>query len=492
MKLLLLFIFALTLTTRAADTYRAAVVEMWPGPVSPPTNENVWNNAQRIVAECQKASSQGVQIIVFGEDAFTNLEDSYTKDDMLPFCQVLPPANATFSCQTNSNAIENNNDFVEFVACELATLSLTVVIDVPELDVHSGKTYNTQVALERGRLLAAYRKSHLFPGDYKVFDEPAAPASVTFTSFFNVTFGMFICFDVFFVEPAQLLAVDEGVRHFVYSTYFVNDGTTPPAAATQIQSAFSATTHSNLLAANIGYQLEDSGSGLYADGEPVALIWRYAQPGQPDESVVIADLDVHPELSKDSQKRHRNVVRYASGAAPRLPLSSAPPADDDTPTTFSPTDPRFQLIAMTPELSAKMTLRHGRVECRFEFVASAAPLSPPSVNYILMAYDGTMVEQSLPIQFCSAYTCNSSNSSNFECAIIAPPSRSVAHFDDFHVDVAFADAITALPMLVLGDIDGYPMPRSSFTHPHVAGHRATSVDLKSPATMANLWLFVNE
>lgn len=45
---------------------------------------------------------------------------------------------------------------------------------------------------------------------------------VSFYTDFGVTFGVFICFDVFFKQPMNSL-LDDGVTHFVFPTFWFNE-----------------------------------------------------------------------------------------------------------------------------------------------------------------------------------------------------------------------------------------------------------------------------
>lgn len=48
------------------------------------------------------------------------------------------------------------------------------------------------------------------------------PDLITFKTNFNVTFGVCICFDLMFAEPAVNL-INQGVKHFVYPTMWFSE-----------------------------------------------------------------------------------------------------------------------------------------------------------------------------------------------------------------------------------------------------------------------------
>jgi predicted amidohydrolase len=87
----------------------------------------------------------------------------------------------------------------------LSRIEQTLVFGV--IERRDGRFYNTVVVVERGKLLGAYRKTHLVPGealfdkgnDYPVFERG------------GVRFGVNICYDMQFAEAAAAVAV-QGAR----------------------------------------------------------------------------------------------------------------------------------------------------------------------------------------------------------------------------------------------------------------------------------------
>lgn len=48
------------------------------------------------------------------------------------------------------------------------------------------------------------------------------PDIVAFKTDFNVTFGIFVCFDMMFAQPAMSL-INHGIKHFVYPTMWSSE-----------------------------------------------------------------------------------------------------------------------------------------------------------------------------------------------------------------------------------------------------------------------------
>lgn len=68
--------------------------------------------------------------------------------------------------------------------------------------------------------LCRYRKYHL-AGDRGI-QKPSKVDVVSFETDFGVTFGVFICFDIFFKQPMNTL-LNQGVTHFVFPTFWFNE-----------------------------------------------------------------------------------------------------------------------------------------------------------------------------------------------------------------------------------------------------------------------------
>lgn len=69
--------------------------------------------------------------------------------------------------------------------------------------------------------LIRYRKYNLaiFENGVQI---PSTVDVVSFDTDFGVTFGVFICFDIFFNQPLQSL-LKQGVRHFVFPAFWPNE-----------------------------------------------------------------------------------------------------------------------------------------------------------------------------------------------------------------------------------------------------------------------------
>ena len=78
--------------------------------------------------------------------------------------------------------------------------------------------YNTDVVFdENGTIVAKYHKTHVWVSNLDKYDQPVNTEYVTYKSAsLGVEFGLFICFDIMFPDPAKVL-VERGIKHFLYA-----------------------------------------------------------------------------------------------------------------------------------------------------------------------------------------------------------------------------------------------------------------------------------
>ncbi|XP_067636406.1 vanin-like protein 1 [Eurosta solidaginis] len=127
--------------------------------------------------------------------------------------------------------------------------------------------YNTNVVFDReGRVISRYRK-------WNLFSEPKNTTNSVELAFFDtdfgVRFGHFICFDILFYEPGQLL-VNLGITDFVFPTMWFSQ--LPFLTSVQFQQSWSYANDVNFLAAGASQPAVGStGTAIFA-GRKGALI----------------------------------------------------------------------------------------------------------------------------------------------------------------------------------------------------------------------------
>lgn len=157
-----------------------------------------------------------------------------------------------------------------------------------------------------------------------------------------------------------------GIRHFVYSTYWVNTGTVPLITAVQMQQAWSRATSSVLLAANIGFGYEDSGSGLYVGGTAVQHVFL-PKPDTSRSTLLVAELP-------------------ATGPAPVRPPVNPLLDASDTQASDTPSVPSNATIVPLLEATLQDVVaryedgrgQHPPVECHLQYSMAKARVYPSS------------------------------------------------------------------------------------------------------------------
>ena len=212
------------------------------------------------------AKEKGAQILVFPEFGLTAVNsNNASRADLYPFAERIPESSDKINPCFNSDY--KTSPILYRISCAAQKYSLTVLvntIDWIDCDVTVDSNcpadghyqYNTDVVFdETGLLVAKYHKSHEWPPFIGAYDQAPEITHVTYTSSFGVTFGLFICYDIVFPDPAKVLR-SEGIAHFLYS---VAQG---KAGLDTIMPLWSKNEEAVLLASNLGFDC----SGILING----------------------------------------------------------------------------------------------------------------------------------------------------------------------------------------------------------------------------------
>uniref|UniRef100_A0A6M2DYN1 Putative carbon-nitrogen hydrolase n=1 Tax=Xenopsylla cheopis TaxID=163159 RepID=A0A6M2DYN1_XENCH len=252
-------------------TYKAGVVEYYPSSDKNFDNK-VQNNLDAYKNFTNNATKEKVDILVFPEGTLNGgikdreeaknkaVEFKFPNKEILcPPSHTKPSIMETLSCQAKANKIYVVVNLSEKERC--TPQSQQAAQDDRPCATDGNNYYNTDVAFDRnGAIVARYRKYNLF--SEKHFNTTKAPEHSTFVTDFNVTFGLFTCFDIMFNEPT-LAMVREGVKDFIFPTMWFSE--LPFLTALQVQEYWSHSNDVNLLAAGASNTaLGSGGSGIYA------------------------------------------------------------------------------------------------------------------------------------------------------------------------------------------------------------------------------------
>ncbi|XP_068087678.1 pantetheinase-like [Hyperolius riggenbachi] len=258
-----------------AAVYEHAVIlpEDTGTPVSPQEALDLMNKNMDILEKAvQTAAKQDAHLIVTPEDGIYGWR--FTRKAILPYLEDIPdpsvnwipctdpkrfgraPVQTRLSCMARKNSI--------YVVANIGDKKLCDATDVGCPD-DGQYNYNTAVVYDSdGKLVARYHKYNLFLGEVQ-FNVPSKPELVTFDTPFG-KFGIFICFDLLFYDPAVALVVQHNVDTVLFPTAWMN--LLPHLTAIEFHSAWAMGMGVNLLSANThNTSMRMTGSGIFSPNE---------------------------------------------------------------------------------------------------------------------------------------------------------------------------------------------------------------------------------
>ncbi|XP_030054328.1 pantetheinase [Microcaecilia unicolor] len=303
-----LFIFLLLVCrTSSLDTYVAAVYEhaviLPPFTETPVTSEEALMQMNKNIDILEKAvraaAQKGAHIIVTPEDGIYGF--NFKRETIFPYLEDIPdpqvnwipctdpqrfgqaPVQERLSCMAKNNHI--------YVVANMGDKKSCNTND-PRCPSNSYYQYNTAIVFDSdGKLIARYHKYNLFMSEEQ-FNRPVEPELVTFDSPFG-KFGIFICFDILFHDPAVALVSRLNVDTILFPTAWMN--VLPHLTAIEFHSAWAMGMGVNFLAANLhNTSMRMTGSGIYAPDKPIDY---YYNMDTEDGRLMISELNSHPRLS---------------------------------------------------------------------------------------------------------------------------------------------------------------------------------------------------
>ena len=174
------------------------------------------DNLQAYLNILNSTDAKDLDIIVFPESTLNNNDEATFVPN--PEKQQITP------CDDNSGEYHT---FLQQISCAARRLGIYVVINLTEKEWCSTipedtrkcattglNIFNTNVVFNRnGVVISRYRKVHLY-GENK--NTTFVPEQGWFDTDFGVRFGHFICFDILFYSPAQVLV--ESIKDFIFTS----------------------------------------------------------------------------------------------------------------------------------------------------------------------------------------------------------------------------------------------------------------------------------
>lgn len=243
------------------------------------------------------ASQNGAQIIVFPEFGLTAVQGTdYTRADLYPFATSIPEGNDKITPCIDINYQTSSFDILYRMSCAARNHKIMVLVNTIDWVICSNADeiggcpsdghyqYNTDILFdETGMVVTKYHKSHEWPAFIGPYDQSPSPTRITYMSSFGVEFGLFICYDIMFNDPAKVLR-EEGIVHFLYAVEQYNIG----LATTMTE--WSKTEKATLLASNLGAGKKGDCSGVLVNGALLPTKKYYLGADYPDENILIAEV----------------------------------------------------------------------------------------------------------------------------------------------------------------------------------------------------------
>ena len=309
-----------------ATCYRAAVLQH--------THFKVANGPQATMLANLKAYDDamgraGAEVDIFVTPEVGLGHDELGRHDNAEYGETIPAPGSIF-CLTGNRTSTPVMVEASCVARRRGTALVIGTIDLrtciessdPACPSDGRYIYNTALVFDaEGRLIAKYWKYHLFTLCPDCFNRPSSPQVVSFP-LFNETFGLLICFDSLFPEPARSLYA-RGARNIIFPTSWEN---LPPILnANSWQQAISRNFANKgpvvLLAANNGNGRAKSGSGIYQGGTVLESYFNYSSTNDylmvaniNGESLsLVADVAVVPSADNVSLEKKSKFLKPICG-----------------------------------------------------------------------------------------------------------------------------------------------------------------------------------
>jgi pantetheine hydrolase len=278
----------------AANSYTAAIVEheIYLGSSGDAASELLKVNLDIYESHVKLAKVKNSQVVVFPEFGLTAVNSTEVKrEDLYPFATPIPETSAQVTPCGNANYDQNN--ILYRMSCAAKSNQILVLINTIDWINCAGQTscpedghfqYNTDVLFdESGKIVAKYHKSHEWTPYIGAYDQVPEPSQVTYLSSFGVNFGLFICFDIMFPDPAKELRA-AGISHFLYA---VAQG---DAGLKTIITDWSANQQATVLAANLGAGKKGDCSGILVNGKLLDTKKYYLGDSYPNENIIVGSV----------------------------------------------------------------------------------------------------------------------------------------------------------------------------------------------------------
>ncbi|XP_067634735.1 vanin-like protein 1 [Eurosta solidaginis] len=464
-------------------TYKAGVVEFIPGEGQ--GYARVEDALPRMKAIIESNATRDLDILVFPEYVLNNVEArTFVPDPSLKISPCEIPDYDLFlteiSCAVRSRQVYVVMNLMEKVFCANDTSK------VGTCDPSGLNSYNTNVVFDRqGRVISRYRKSHLYKYEWYSEKVMPQPEKAIFTTDFGVTFGHFICFDMLYWDPAQVLVKEHGVTEIIFPTYWFSE--LPFLMAVPLQEGWAFANDVNLLGADASKPSgQNGGSGIYAGrmGRLTAAMYE-----EPTTRVLTATV---PKRSQRDKYRVPPVDAPAFKPQIRTPrLTKFDLLRDYNVDIF-----KTQLLPADFKNVKETVCYDNEFCCQFE--ATRVPIAGSSnfmdYRYRLGAFSGSHATHQrvdfADLKVCAVFACT--NEELYSCGYIFPENDAVGnkfYFSSLKVSGSFAHAPRRLIMPLTVDGALMPLPLHMLDWQEVESSDATSITINLTSPKEDLLTF---
>ena len=194
--MLVVFYFIATLVAVVAS-YKAAVVEFR-------TDSNNLNHRyvqNNLIGVLKRITAEGgAQIVVFPESAILGVDLERTRKEIYPYLEEIPTPQSNIEILPCNDIEYLDRPILRNLSCFARKYNIVLVANMGEVQHCSSSSFidcprdghfqfNTNVVFEtNGRLIAKYRKAHLYGVENYIFDPGSQlHSSITFKTSFGVT-----------------------------------------------------------------------------------------------------------------------------------------------------------------------------------------------------------------------------------------------------------------------------------------------------------------
>ncbi|XP_035287033.1 biotinidase-like isoform X4 [Anguilla anguilla] len=384
--------------------------------------EHMNKNLDVYEEQAAAAAKQGAHIIVFPEDGIHGF--TFTRESIAGYLETVPDPKAVSWNPCSDPTRFPNTEVQHRLSCMAKSNSLYLVANMAGREDCDAQTppcppdgryqFNTNVVFSaNGTLVARYRKRNLYIESEFEFDTPADPQLITFDTPFAGRFGLFICFDILFYNPAMELVEKLGVRQLVFSTAWVN--TLPLMDAVQFHRSFSYATNTTLLSANLRIDgMNTTGSGIYS---PWGFQYYHAQEGEPKAGRLLVqklpvldslrpDLRPHslplpPPISGDQEPPcYQQVDGECQRTVPEGRSHPEDPAAPSSPFKADMIGDNYTMV-LVEGAEGNLSVCDNALCCHLQFRRRTAPQE----LYALAAFDG-LHKNRMYLQVCALIRCS--------------------------------------------------------------------------------------